>query len=145
MRPLHTENVRQTGWPTLNHITAYFIVHPTHAASLPDSSVHTNWLFTSREKLAHTRALDLTFWKKGKMHNRSVVITDGSLLNRAKDMQLGLLKALPLSGEVRAELQTTILCSDFYQNSSACIKVNRDLTRSLRLQGGGRGRPAALL
>ena len=47
------------------------------------------------------------------MHNRSVVIIDGSLLSRAKDMQLGLLKALPLSGEVCAELQTTILCSDF--------------------------------
>ena len=74
MRPLRTEKLGRTVGPNFNHITAYFIVHPTHAASLPDSLVHTNWLFTRQEKLAHTRALNLTFRKKERIHNRSVVI-----------------------------------------------------------------------
>ena len=74
MRTCTWKASRQTGWPILKHITAYFIVHPTHAASLPDSLVHTNWLFTRQEKLAHTRALNLTSRKKEQIHNRSVVI-----------------------------------------------------------------------
>ena len=43
-------------------------------ASLLDSAVPPNWLFTSRVKSAHTRALDLSR-KQEKLHTRKIVYT----------------------------------------------------------------------